>query len=98
MIISPSGQRMNPPIVLAYFRGIVLFFYSGKAPTRLFAVRVAAVKPFDDVVAGHTTQNSNNKRSDKIHPNTSSYCQVLVGQHNDYNMDCLYNLEFSLRM
>ena len=49
---------MNPQTVVAYSLGILLFFYSGKAPTRLFVVPMAAVQPFDDVVTGYTRRNS----------------------------------------
>ena len=45
---------MNPQTVVAYSLGILLFFYSGKAPTRLFVALSVTVKPFDDVVAGYT--------------------------------------------
>ena len=31
----PCERRMNPQTVVAYSLGILLFFYSGKAPTRL---------------------------------------------------------------
>ena len=34
-ITSPCGQVMNPQTVLQHSLGILLFFYSGKAPTRL---------------------------------------------------------------
>jgi len=51
-------KETNPQTVMAYSLGILLFFYSGKAPTRLFVVLMAAVKPFDDVVAGYTSRNS----------------------------------------
>ncbi len=50
----PCERRMNPQTVVAYSLGILLFFYSGKAPTRLFVVLSVTVKPFDDVVAGYT--------------------------------------------
>ncbi len=53
---------MNPQTVVAYSLGILLFFYSGKAPTRLFVVLSVTVKPFDDVVAGYTSRNSDYKR------------------------------------
>ena len=43
---------MNLPTVWPYSWGILLFFYSGKAPARLFIVLMLTVKPFDDVVAG----------------------------------------------
>jgi hypothetical protein len=29
-------KETNPPTVLQYSRGILLYFYSGQAPTRLF--------------------------------------------------------------
>ncbi len=53
----PCERRMNPQTVVAYSLGILLFFYSGKAPTRLFVVLSVTVKPFDDVVAGYTSRN-----------------------------------------
>ena len=55
---------MNPQTVVAYSLGILLFFYSGKAPTRLFVALSVTVKPFDDVVAGYTSRNSDYKRYD----------------------------------
>ena len=72
----PCERRMNPQTVVAYGSGILLFFYSGKAPTRLFVALSVTVKPFDDVVAGYTSRNSDYKRYDKIHVNTSSRCRV----------------------
>jgi hypothetical protein len=36
-------QRMNPPTVLQHGWGILLFFYSGKEPTRLFVALVITV-------------------------------------------------------
>ena len=66
----PCERRMNPQTVVAYSLGILLFFYSGKAPTRLFVVLSVTVKPFDDVVAGYTSRNSDYKRYDKLHVNT----------------------------
>ena len=62
----PCGRRMNPQTVVAYSLGILLFFYSGKAPTRLFVARSVTVKPYDDVVAGYTSRNSDYKRYDKL--------------------------------
>ena len=53
-------KERNPQTVLQYSLGILLFFYSGKAPTRLVVVPVVTiVKPFDDVVAGYTAHDSN---------------------------------------
>ncbi len=52
---------MNPQTVVAYSLGILLFFYSGKALTRLFVALSVTVKPFDDVVAGYTSRNSDYK-------------------------------------
>ena len=72
----PCEQKTNPQIVWQYCLGILLFFYSGKAPTRLFVVLSVTVKPFDDVVAGYTSRNSDYKRYDKLHANTSSRCRV----------------------
>ncbi len=40
---SPCGQRINPQAVVEYSLGIILFFYSGKVPTRLFVVLMVAV-------------------------------------------------------
>lgn len=37
---SPSGQKTNPRTVLQRSLGIRLFFYGGKAPTRLFVALV----------------------------------------------------------
>ena len=59
VITSPCGQRMNPPTVVQHSRGILLVFYSGQAPTRLFVVLVVPVKPFDNEVANHTAHDSN---------------------------------------
>jgi hypothetical protein len=42
-IMSNADKRMNPTTVLQYSRGILLFFYSGKAPTRLFVALIIAV-------------------------------------------------------
>ncbi len=72
----PCERRTNPQTVVAYSLGILLFFYSGKAPTRLFVVLSVTVEPFDDVVAGYTSRNSNYKRYGKLHVNTSSRCRV----------------------
>ncbi len=36
-------KRMNPQTVLPYSLGILLFFYSGKEPTRLFVAFVVTV-------------------------------------------------------
>ena len=81
----PCERRMNPQTVVAYSLGILLFFYSGKAPTRLFVVlMVFTVQPFADEMANHASRNSNNKRNDNFHVNTSSRCQVSVGQHGNY--------------
>ena len=55
-------SKTNPRTVRQYGSGILLFFYSGKAPTRLFVVPVVTIKPFDDVVAGYTSRNSDQKR------------------------------------
>ena len=78
-------KERNPQNVRQYSLGILLFFYSGKAPTRLVvALIVMIVKPFDDVVAGYTTHDSNEKREHNFHMNTSSRCRVLVGQQRDY--------------
>ena len=78
------NQWMNPPTVWPYSWGILLFFYSGKAPARLFIVLMLTVKPFDDVVAGYTARNSNQKRYEYWHRTTSSRCRVSVGQRNNY--------------
>ena len=53
-----EDKETNPRTVVAYSPGILLYFYSGKAPTRLFVVLAVAVKPLDDVVAGYTSRNS----------------------------------------
>ena len=74
----PCERRMNPHTVVAYSLGILLFFYSGKSPTRLFVVLSVTVKPFDDVVAGYTSRNSDDKRYDKLHVNTSSRCRCRL--------------------
>ena len=42
-ITSPYGQGTNPRIVLQHSSGILLFFYSGKAPTRLVVAFVVTV-------------------------------------------------------
>ena len=82
--IMPIGKKMqkvhvdketNPQTVWQYSLRILLFFYSGKTPTRLFVVLLVTVKPFDDVVAGYTSRNSNYKRYNKLHVNTSSRCR-----------------------
>ncbi len=39
----PCEQRTNPRTVLHHSSGILLFFYSGKAPTRLFVAPVVSV-------------------------------------------------------
>ena len=36
-------ERMNPQTVLQYSLGILLYFYTGKAPSRLFVALVIAV-------------------------------------------------------
>ncbi len=64
--------------------GLLLFFYSGKAPTRLFVVLVVPVKPFADEVANHTCCDSHKECSKYFHMNTSSRCRVSVGQHQNY--------------
>ena len=51
-------DKERPPNRMPVQLGGLLFFYSGKAPTRLFVVLMAAVKPFDDVVAGYTSRDS----------------------------------------
>ena len=52
-------KETNPLTVFQHSLGILLFFYTGKAPSRLFVVlMVIAVKPFDDVVTNHTSRNS----------------------------------------
>ena len=71
-IASPSGQRTNPQTVLQHSLGILLFFYTGKAPSRLFVVLIVTVKPFADEVANHTCQNSNYKGNYDFHLDTSS--------------------------
>ena len=40
---NPFEQRTNPPAVREHSRGILLNFYSGKAPTRLFVVLMATI-------------------------------------------------------
>ena len=45
---------------------------------------VFTVQPFADEMANHASRNSNNKRNDNFHVNTSSRCQVSVGQHGNY--------------
>ncbi len=47
-------QPKNPRTMCQHSPGILLFFYSGKAPTRLFVVPVFTVKPFSDEMANHT--------------------------------------------
>ena len=65
--------------------GFFFSFYSGKAPTRLLVVLIVfSVEPFADEVASHTSHDSDDKRSNDYHKNTSSCCQVSVGQHNDH--------------
>ena len=39
----PCGQGTNPRIVLQHSSGILLFFYSGKVPTRLVVALVVTV-------------------------------------------------------
>ena len=73
-------KEPNPPTVRQHSRGILLYFYSGKALTRLFVVLAVIVKPFDDVVAGYTSRDSDQKSSNNFHVNTSPCCQVLGGQ------------------
>jgi len=83
-VSSSFKQGTNPPTVREYSWGILLFFYSGKAPTRLFVVRVITVKPFDNEVANHTARDSNEKGHEHFHLNTSSRCRVSVGQRGKY--------------
>ena len=42
-VISLYGQRTNPQTVMPYSLGILLFFYSGKAPTRLVVVLMIVI-------------------------------------------------------
>ncbi len=42
-VSNPFKQGTNPSTVREYSWGILLFFYSGKAPTRLFVVLMVAV-------------------------------------------------------
>ena len=44
-------KEANLQTVWWYSLEILLFFYSGKAPTRLFVAHVVTVQPFDDAVA-----------------------------------------------
>lgn len=41
-----------------YIPGTLLFFYSGKAPTRLFVALVMPVKPFADDMANNACRDS----------------------------------------
>ena len=65
--IMPVGKRdcksiwtkeRTPQLYARTIEGFFLSFYSGKAPTRLFVALIVSVKPFDDEMANHTTQNS----------------------------------------
>jgi len=56
--ISMRTKNEIPEKYRKYLSGILLFFYSGKAPTRLFVALVVTVQPFDDVVASYTSHNS----------------------------------------
>ena len=42
-VISPYGQETNPRTVLPYCSGILLFFYTGKAPSRLFIIFMTVI-------------------------------------------------------
>ena len=42
-ITSPCGQEANPQTVLQHSLGILLFFYSGKVPTRLVVALIVTV-------------------------------------------------------
>ena len=42
-ITSPCGQKVNPQTVLQHSLGILLFFYSGKVPTRLVVALIVTV-------------------------------------------------------
>ena len=78
-------KKRIPEPYCSTVRGFFFPFYSGKAPTRLFVVlMVFTVQPFADEMANHASRNSNNKRNDNFHVNTSSRCQVSVGQHMNY--------------
>lgn len=43
VIMFHVNEETNPQTVLQYSLGILPFFYSGKAPTRLFVVPIIAV-------------------------------------------------------
>ena len=75
------ANKTNPRTVVAYSPGVLLFFYRGKAPTRLFVVLIVPVKPFTDEMANHASCNSHQECDNYFHPNASSRCQVSVGQH-----------------
>ena len=71
-------KRMNPQTVLQHSLGILLIFYTGKAPGRLFVAFMITIKPFDNEVANHTAHDSNEKRDYNFHSDTSSLLRVLV--------------------
>ncbi|MEY8515960.1 hypothetical protein AALC25_03330 [Lachnospiraceae bacterium 29-84] len=72
-------KRTNPQTVLQHSLGILLIFYTGKAPGRLFVAFMVTIKPFDNEVANHTAHDSNEKRDYNFHSDTSSLLRVLVG-------------------
>lgn len=71
-------ERTNPQTVLQHSLGILLVFYTGKAPGRLFVAFMITIKPFDNEVANHTAHDSNEKRDYNFHSDTSSLLRVLV--------------------
>ena len=82
------GQRNESPNRSGVRPGILLFFYSGKAPTRLFVVLViVSIKPFANKVCNNACRDRNQKSGNDFHVDTSSCCQVSVGQRRHYNID-----------
>jgi len=77
-------EKRIPGLYCRTVRGFFFSFYSGKAPTRLFVVLTVTIKPFDYVVTSYISHDSGQKSDDNFHVDTSSRCQVLVRQHENY--------------
>ena len=63
----PIWTKNGPPLVLATPWGALLFFYAGKAPSRLLVAFVVTVQPFDDVVQHYTAHDSSDERDEQFH-------------------------------
>lgn len=62
----PIWTKNGPPLVLATPWGALLFFYAGKAPSRLLVALVVIVQPFDDVMTGYTTHDSDDESNEHL--------------------------------